>query len=59
MQSKKDVAKIINLHRRVNFAQKLMSEENWSSCFRALGTGDPDQEEILISLVEPWLAAAG
>jgi len=59
MQSKKDVAKITNLRRRVKLARKLTSKENWPSCFGAFGTGDPDQEEFLISLVEPWLAAAG
>jgi ATP-dependent helicase HrpB len=64
MQSKKDVAAIVELRQRIRLARKLSSDDDWPPCFACLdaiqnGSGTAEDEETLISLVEPWLAAAG
>ena len=63
-QSKQNLNAINNLRCRIRLAMKLSHSMNWPNCFSALDAIDnitataSDTEEIL-SIVEPWLAAAG
>jgi len=64
MQSKKDVVAIVELRQRIRLARKLSSDDDWPSCFAGLdaienGTGTAEDTQMSISLVGPWLAAAG
>lgn len=63
-QSKKNLAAITEMRQRMRLARKLTSDDEWPPCFAALDASDEKRgtesdEEVLVSLVEPWLAAAG
>ncbi|KAL7469346.1 hypothetical protein ACHAXS_009610 [Conticribra weissflogii] len=64
MQSKTDIAEILQLRNRVRLATKLSSDEiMWPACFACLdsidgGHGNPNDEDVLLDLIEPWLASA-
>ncbi len=59
MQSKKNIQAITDLRQRIRLARKLTSDDEWPACFAALDKYSDENEEILLGLVEPWLAAAG
>lgn len=64
IQSKRDTAAIAEFRQRIRLARKLSSNDEWPSCFSSLdavqnGIGTTKDSVILVSLVEPWLAAAG
>lgn len=64
MQSKKNYAAIIELLQRVRLARQLSSDDDWPSCFASLdaiqdGKGTTEDDELLTSLIEPWLTVAG
>ena len=58
-QSKKKKQAIDGLRERVGLAVKMTSPEEWPGCFEQLDNGDfkhSVDEDVLMSLVEPWLA---
>ena len=61
-QSKKKKQAIDDLRERVGLAIKMTSPEEWPECFEQLDNDDSKNgtvdEDILMSLVEPWLAVA-
>ncbi len=59
IQSKKNIAAITDLRQRIRLARRLTSDDAWPSCFAALDEYNDENEEVLLHLVEPWLAAAG
>ena len=63
MQSKKNVQEISELRQRIRFAMEL-SDMEWPPCFSSLdtiekGEGSLENDDIMTSLLEPWLAGAG
>jgi ATP-dependent helicase HrpB len=63
-QSKKSKDSIEELRNRVRLATKISTDQNWPECFAALDavedmTSTQIEEDLLLSLIEPWLSAAG
>ena len=63
-QSKRNLSAIAAIRRRIAVARKLTSDDEWPGCFAALDDiddkkGTDEDEDMLVELVKPWLAAAG
>jgi ATP-dependent helicase HrpB len=63
MQSKKLLGEISELRQRIRLAQELTATE-WPSCFTSIDAienadGSTKDDDIMATLLEPWLAGAG
>ena len=63
LQSKKGAQEISDLRQRIRFATEL-SDIEWPPCFSSIdaiekGVGTAEDENVVSSLLEPWLAGAG
>lgn len=63
MQSKMNIVGIDELIQRVRLARRSSTENEWPACFASLeairsGSGNSDDENMMIEVIEPWLGPA-